>query len=314
MSKTVGGTAHKYYYSGSLLLAEEWGNNLMVFLYDANGAPIGMKYRTTSMDAGVWNTYWYERNLQGDVVAIYNESGAKVASYVYDAWGNFITTYHNGGASLTPVIKNPLLYRGYYYDRDLGMYYLQTRYYDSNIGRFLNADSALYDGLLGYNMYAYCNNDPVNYVDHAGKDAAAILGWWVFGGGAIAAIEPSLIGEIVVAVGAVALAAIAVVEAISTVFSVEEETPQSVTEEDSQQNAVPDIDYPGDDPTVAPDEYEWRGPGKQGGKEGNYYNPKNKSSLHPDLDHPNPIGPHWDYTGPEGKFRIFPDGRIVPKH
>ena len=169
--------------------------------------------------------------MQGDVVAIYNESGAKVASYVYDAWGNFTTTYHNGGSSLTPVIKNPLLYRGYYYDRDLGMYYLQTRYYDSNIGRFLNADSALYDGLLGYNMYAYCNNDPVNYVDHTGKDAAAILGWWVFGGGAIAAIEPSLIGEIVVAVGAVALAAIAVVEAISTVFSVEEETPQSVTED-----------------------------------------------------------------------------------
>ena len=95
--------------------------------------------------------------MQGDVVAIYNESGAKVASYVYDAWGNFITTYHNGGASLTPVIKNPLLYRGYYYDRDLGMYYLQTRYYDSNIGRFLNADSYVStgQGILGHNMYAY---------------------------------------------------------------------------------------------------------------------------------------------------------------
>ena len=170
-SKTVGGTVHKYYYSGSLLLAEEWGNNLMVFLYDANGAPIGMKYRTTSMNAGVWNTYWYERNLQGDVVAIYNESGVKVVSYVYDAWGNFTTTYHNGGASLTPVIKNPLLYRGYYYDRDLGMYYLQTRYYDSNIGRFLNADSYVStgQGILGHNMYAYCNNNPVMYVDPTGE-------------------------------------------------------------------------------------------------------------------------------------------------
>ena len=115
--------------------------------------------------------------MQGDVVAIYNESGAKVASYVYDAWGNFTTTYHNGGASLTPVIKNPLLYRGYYYDRDLGMYYLQTRYYDSNIGRFLNADSYVStgQGILGHNMYAYCNNNPVMYVDPTGELWEAVL-------------------------------------------------------------------------------------------------------------------------------------------
>ena len=110
--------------------------------------------------------------MQGDVVAIYNESGAKVASYVYDAWGNFTTTYHNGGASLTPVIKNPLLYRGYYYDRDLGMYYLQTRYYDSNIGRFLNADSVISGtngSLKGYNLYAYCFNNPVSLTDGTGN-------------------------------------------------------------------------------------------------------------------------------------------------
>ena len=110
--------------------------------------------------------------MQGDVVTIYNESGAKVASYVYDAWGNFTTTYHNGGASLTPVIKNPLLYRGYYYDRDLGMYYLQTRYYDSNIGRFLNADSVISGvngSLKGYNLYAYCFNNPVSLTDGTGN-------------------------------------------------------------------------------------------------------------------------------------------------
>ena len=67
------------------------------------------------------------------------------------------------------------------------------------------------------------------------------------------------------------------------------------------------------DPTVAPDGYEWRGPGEQGSKQGNYYNPKEKRSLSPDLDHGPPIGPHWDYTGPEGKFRIFPSGNILPK-
>ena len=77
---------------------------------------------------------------------------------------------------------------------------------------------------------------------------------------------------------------------------------------------LPDIDYPGDDPTVAPDGYEWRGPGEPGSKQGNYYNDTNgRRSLSPDLGHEPPIGPHWDYTGPEGKFRIFPDGNILLK-
>lgn len=96
------------------------------------------------------------------------------------------------------------------------------------------------------------------------------------------------------------------------------EPPKSIAEpedksESEQDEKTPEIEYPGDDPTVAPKGYEWKGPGKQGSKEGNYYNSKNKSSLHPDLDHPQPIGPHWDYTGPEGKFRIFPSGKILPK-
>lgn len=64
---------------------------------------------------------------------------------------------------------------------------------------------------------------------------------------------------------------------------------------------------------LAPDGYEWRRRGEQGSKEGNYYNPQKGTSLHPDLDHPGDIGPHWDYHGPEGKFRIFPDGSIKPK-
>ena len=79
---------------------------------------------------------------------------------------------------------------------------------------------------------------------------------------------------------------------------------------------LPDIDYPGDDPTVAPDGYEWKGPGEQGSKQGNYYNPDGKQYLRPDLDHPDPIGSHWDYnykgSGTKG-WRIFPDGNIMPK-
>ena len=77
--------------------------------------------------------------MQGDIVGIYNLWGGKLASYTYDAWGNFTVTYHNGGGS-TSVTKNPLTYRGYYYDQDLGLYYLNARYYDSKVGRWINAD------------------------------------------------------------------------------------------------------------------------------------------------------------------------------
>ena len=101
--------------------------------------------------------YYYEKNLQGDVVAVYNSSGTKLISYAYSAWGETTTTYHNGGASTT-AINNPYTYRGYYYDKDLGLYYLQSRYYDANICRFINPDKFVStgQGLTGYNMFAYC--------------------------------------------------------------------------------------------------------------------------------------------------------------
>ena len=91
-------------------------------------------------------------------------------SYTYDAWGNFTTLYHNGGA-ITTATNNPYTYRGYYYDADLELYYLQSRYYDSNTCRFINADCYVStgQGILGYNMFAYCGNNPVMRVDPNGE-------------------------------------------------------------------------------------------------------------------------------------------------
>ena len=86
---------------------------------------------------------------------------------------------------------------------------------------------------------------------------------------------------------------------------------------ESEETEVPDVEYPGDDPTKAPEGSEWKGSGEPGSKKGNYYNPKTDESWHPDLDHPKPIGPHWDYnyrgSGSQG-WRVFPDGKIVPKY
>ena len=129
-----------------------------------------MLYRTTSYAKDVWDTFWYEKNLQGDIVAVYNSSGTKLASYNYtDAWGNFTVSYSNGGAS-TGAAYNPFHYRGYYYDGDLGMYYLQSRYYDAKICRFISADGYVStgQGLIGNNMFAYCGNNPVTGYDPTG--------------------------------------------------------------------------------------------------------------------------------------------------
>ena len=106
--------------------------------------------------------------MQGDVIAVYSDTGTKLVSYHYDAWGNATTTYHNGGAS-TLAANNPIRYRGYYYDTTLQMYYLQSRYYDAKICRFINADGALYHSMFGYNLFAYCGNNPVNRFDPTGN-------------------------------------------------------------------------------------------------------------------------------------------------
>ena len=129
-----------------------------------------MQYRDPSMAEGVFYTFWFEKNLQGDIVAIYNEGGTKLISYTYDAWGNVSTTFGHSGhwweASL-----NPFRYRGYYYDIETGFYYLNSRYYNPNWGRFINADGYVSTGtgLLGHNMFAYCNNNPILLVDPDGN-------------------------------------------------------------------------------------------------------------------------------------------------
>ena len=97
-----------------------------------------MLHTTDSGSDPTWSALWFEKNIQGDIVAVYNQAGTKLISYTYDAWGNFTTIYHNGTSSSSIAAKNPFRYRGYYYDSDLSLYYLNTRYYDSIVGRFVS--------------------------------------------------------------------------------------------------------------------------------------------------------------------------------
>ena len=133
--------------------------------------PVGFQYRASTYTENKWDTYFYEKNLQGDIVAVYSDTGVKLLSYIYDAWGNFSVSYSNGGASTTAT-KNPFTYRGYYYDKEYGFYCLGTRFYDPVTRRFINADSVIAGvggSMRGYNMFAYCFNNPVNMSDPSGN-------------------------------------------------------------------------------------------------------------------------------------------------
>ena len=100
--------------------------------------------------------------------------------YNYDAWGNVTVLRDHSECSLS--INNPFLYRGYIYDREYALYYLQSRYYDPEIGRWISPEPNIYAGrfdegagLLCYNVYAYCANNPINFLDDTGESITAIL-------------------------------------------------------------------------------------------------------------------------------------------
>ena len=144
----------------------------MRYFYDAEGNPTAIRLFTIAEDGETTSELYYlGTNLQGDVVAIYNSAGTKICSYEYDAWGNTIKTSYLAAGSYTIGRANPFRYRGYYYDLESGLYYLNSRYYNPNWSRFINADGYVStgQGLLGYNMYAYCNNNPVMGVDPTGQ-------------------------------------------------------------------------------------------------------------------------------------------------
>ena len=194
--KTVDGVKHTYILEGSRIAAELWGANILVYIYDATGAPLGMQYRNTASTSANWETYWYDKNSQGDIVAVYSDAGVNLIEYTYDAWGNHTTTYWNGGGN-TAAQYNPFRYRSYYFDEDLGLYYLNSRYYDQTIGRFISADTTdiltvTPMGLTDKNLFAYCNNNPISFTDNSGE-----FPWHI----AIGALLGAVIGGISAAVG-----------------------------------------------------------------------------------------------------------------
>ena len=172
-SKTVNGVLHSYSLDGSVIMSESFADKLLIYLYDEFGTPFGIKYRESDYALGEFDCYIFEKNLHGDIIGIFSEAGARVASYEYDAWGNCVNmTYASGYGVICNL--NPFRYRSYYYDTETGFYYCGSRYYDPSLGRFISADSVGTVALtpMSYtdkNLYAYCDNNPVMRTDNGGE-------------------------------------------------------------------------------------------------------------------------------------------------
>ena len=161
--KTVNGTATKFNLVGDNITWQKTGtSDPIYFIYDSGDKLWALKYTDG-------NTYFYVRNAQGDIIKIVDTSGNVVVEYAYDAWGKPMGV--TGSMAATLGVDNPFRYRGYYYDTETGLYYLNQRYYNPEWGRFVNADNVIgvTGKLLSHNMFAYCNNNPVMMSDPSGN-------------------------------------------------------------------------------------------------------------------------------------------------
>ena len=186
-----------YVWDGDVLLANRLFNPesndsvIISYLYDADDELFGMEYNGNGVFA-------YTKNLQGDIVGIIpldNESTADVG-IEYDAWGY---PHYRQGSSIAEgfliaimAALNAVGYRGYFFDMDTRLYYLRSRYYDPETGRFINADDTNYLGYdgspLSLNLFAYCCNNPVNYIDYYGLVSSVIIAGTIVAVGGITGV------------------------------------------------------------------------------------------------------------------------------
>ena len=276
-SKKVNNTVHSYVTQSGKVVRETIGSGssatILDFIYDNQGLPFALNYSTNNGSS--FTTYYYVLNLQGDVVKLVDGGGTSVASYAYDAWGNILSS------SGSKAEINPLRYRGYYYDTETGFYYVSSRYYDPEIGRWINADDAIAGvggDIRGYNLFAYCMNDPVNMSDHTGH--------W-----------PQWIKN----------AASAVVNAVKKAVTVVANTVKSAVSSASNilkasSNSLPKKGKPGSSQTLpnpdgTPKQKRWYGPDGNPERDRDYNHPGNMPFPH---DH------EWK-NGERGKEHLLPD-------
>ena len=194
--KTVDGVITDFRMAGEILMSQKAGDVTTYFSYDSAGNLIGMS-------AGS-NRYFYTRNAQNDITGLIDENGTSVVQYQYDSWGKLLGI--TGSLASTIGKRNPFRYRGYYYDDETGMYYLQSRYYDPEIKRFICADSycSTGQGLNCCNIFIYCSNNPINMLDSSGQFGQFFVNIW---NNIVNAVQTFISGSGLAMVGGGAIAA-----------------------------------------------------------------------------------------------------------
>ena len=183
-TKTYNGVKTYYTVDGSKIITQRSGSTALYFEYDATG-------NVASVTNGS-NTYYYIRNSLENITGLVDANGNRVVTYTYDPWGKILSTTDTSGTNIGTL--NSFRHKGYYYDSETGFYYLNSRYYDPEIGRWINADSLLSQGsVLGNNMFAYCLNNPVNMADTTGELPFFLVT------AAIGAVSGAIIGGVVAA-------------------------------------------------------------------------------------------------------------------
>ena len=175
-SKTINGVTTNYITQDGTILAEYRDGHKIVFAYDEDNSLIGFNYNDAY--------YAYNKNIQGDIIGIIDATGAQIATYTYDAWGN-ITSITDGNAvdissNQSHIANiNPMRYRGYYLDSETNYYYLQSRYYNPELCRFINADDTRFIGatgtVLSTNAFSYCENNSIFYIDKNGSKRKPVV-------------------------------------------------------------------------------------------------------------------------------------------
>ncbi len=164
------GEVYYYYYVEGKLMSETCSQYDLFYTYDSRGNLSGIK----KVDAnGTTTNYGVLSNMFGDVLGIFDLSGNLLAKYTYDSWGNLLSITNASGTDITATdgiwLQNSIRYRGYVYDNESGWYYLQSRYYDPEICRFINADGMITsNNNFVINLFAYANCNPIANIDPTG--------------------------------------------------------------------------------------------------------------------------------------------------
>jgi RHS repeat-associated protein len=209
---------------------------------------------------------------------IADSAGQVVKAIEYDAYGNVIS-------DSSPGLTLPFGFAGGLKDSDTGMIRFGYRDYDPTTGRWTARDPIGFKG-GDTNLYGYVLGDPINWIDPSGQVAVVALAPYVW---------PAIVAT---AEAAVQLGGMALVYFGTKMFN-------ESADSDGPNPTAPIPANPGDSPGEG---WEWKGKGTPESGKGNWVNPETGQKIHPDLNHPDPKGPHWGLTNPDGsKWDFFPD-------